>query len=121
MKDIYLIDFQEYLNALNFKFSIQYYSDDTLKLKVENEDGDIQIIYEGDDDDTDSYVIDYRIHIFLCEYIASVLLSYDDLNIAQCYSPWRGFVIDGKTFNIDDYKNDYDAFLKDILHFVNKH
>ena len=41
MKNKYLVNFQDYLEALNFKFTIQYYSNDTLKLKVENENLDL--------------------------------------------------------------------------------
>ena len=121
MKNVYLLDFQNYLEALNFKFTIQYYSNDTLKLKVESEDGDIQTIYEDINDDASAHAIDYQIHNFLCDYIQNILLSYDDLNITRFYSPWRGFVIAGKIFNIEDYKDNYNAFLKDILRFVNKH
>ena len=118
MKNIYLLDFQEYLEALNFKFTIQYYNNDTFKLKVESADGEIKTIYEDINDDASAHVIDYHIHNFLCDYIQNVLLSYDDLNITRFYSPWIGFVIDGKNFNIEDYKGDYNAFLKAILRFV---
>lgn len=118
MKDIYLLDFQNYLEALSFKFTIQYYSNDTFKLKVENEDGDIQSIYEDICDDASAHVIDYKIHDFLCDHVQNILLSYDDLNITRHYSPWSGFIINGKVFNIDDYKDNYNAFLKDILNFV---
>ena len=120
MKNVYLLDFQNYLTVLNFKFTIQYYSNDTLKLKVENEDGEIQTNYEDICDDASAHVIDYKIHNFLCDHIQNILLSYDDLNVIRCYSPWRGFVIAGKFFNIEDYKDDYSAFLKDILRFVEK-
>lgn len=119
MKDIYLLDFQEYLEVLSFKFTIQYYSNDTFKLKVENEDGDIQTIYEDICDDASAHVIDYKIHDFLCDHIQNILLSYDELNITRCYSPWSGFIINGKAFKIEDYKDNYSAFLKDILRFVN--
>ena len=118
MKKAYLLDFQDYLEALNFKFTIQYYSNDTLKLNVENEDGEIQTIYEGSDDDTSAHVIDYQVHNFLCDYVQNILLSYDDLVITRYYSSWCGFVINGKIFNIEDYKDNYNAFLKDILRFV---
>ena len=121
MKNVYLLDFQDYLEALSFKFTIQYYSNDTLKLKVESEDGDIQTIYEDNNDNVSAHVIDYQIHNFLCDYIQNILLSYDDLNITRFYEPWSGFVIAGITFNIEDYKGNYNAFLKDILCFVNKH
>ena len=118
MKNVYLLDFQEYLDALNFKFTIQYYSNNTLKLNVENEDGDIQTIYEDINDNASAHVIDYQIHNFLCDHIQNILLSYDDLNITRFYSPWRGFVIAGIIFNIEDYKGDYNVFLKSILRFV---
>ena len=119
MKNVYLLDFQDYLKALNFKFTIQYYSDDTLKLKVENEDGEIKTIYEDINDAASAHVIDYKIHNFLCDHIQNVLLPYDDLNITRYYAPWRGFVIAGIIFNIEDYKGDYNAFLKSILRFAN--
>ena len=119
MKNVYLLDFQEYLEALNFKFTIQYYSNDTFKLKVENEDGEIKTIYEDNNDNASAHVIDYQIHNFLCDYVQNILLPYyDDLNITRFYSPWRGFVIAGIIFNIEDYKDDYNAFLKNILRFV---
>ena len=119
MKNVYLVDFQDYLEALNFKFTIQYYSNDTLKLKVENEDGEVQTIYEDINDNASAHVIDFKIHNFLCDYIQNILLSYDDLNITRFYSPWRGFVIAGVIFNIEAYKGDYNAFLKSVLSFVN--
>ena len=119
MKNVYLLDFQDYLEALNFKFTIQYFSNDTFKLKAENEDGEIKTIYEDVNDNASAHVIDYQINNFLCDYIQSVLLPYDDLNITRFYSPWRGFVIAGVAFNIEKYKGDYNAFLKDILRFVN--
>ena len=118
MKNVYLLDFQDYVEALGFKFTIQYYSNNTFKLNVENEDGDIQTIYEDISDDASAHVIDYKIHNFLCDYVQNILLSYDDLNITRCYAPWRGFVIAGKIFSIEDYKDDYNAFLKNILRFV---
>ena len=119
MKNVYLLDFQDYLKALNFNFTIQYYSNNTFKLKVENEDGEIKTIYEDINDNASAHVIDYKIHNFLCDHIQNILLSYDDLNITRFYAPWRGFVIAGIIFNIEDYKDDYNAFLKDILRFVN--
>ena len=118
MKNVYLLDFQDYLTALNFKFTIQYYSNDIFKLKVESEDGKIKTIYEDIVDNASAHVIDYQIHNFLCDHIQNILLSYDDLNITRYYAPWRGFVVAGKIFNIEDYKDDYSAFLKDILRFV---
>ena len=118
MKSAYLLDFQNYLEALNFKFTIQYYSNDTFKLNVENEDGEIKTIYEDIGDNASAHVIDYQIHNFLCDHIQNILLPYDDLNITRFYAPWRGFVIAGIIFNIEDYKDDYDAFLKNILRFV---
>ena len=118
MENKYLVDFQDYLEALSFKFTIQYYSNNTLKLNVENEDGDIQTIYEDISDNASAHIIDYKIHNFLCDYIQNILLSYDDLNITRFYSPWRGFAIAGIIFNIEDYKDDYNAFLKNILRFV---
>ena len=118
MKNVYLLDFQEYLEALNFKFTIQYYSNDTFKLKVENEDGEIKTICEDVNGIASAHVIDYVIHNFLCDYIQEKLLPYDDLNITRVYAPWRGFIIAGIIFNIEDYKDDYNAFLKNILRFV---
>ena len=118
MKNVYLLDFQDYLEALNFKFTIQYYSNDALKLNVENEDGEVQTIYEDINDNASAHVIDYKIHNFLLDHIQNILLSYDDLNITRFYAPWRGFVIAGIIFNIEDYKDDYNAFLKAILRFV---
>ena len=87
MKNVYLLDFQDYLETLNFKFTILYYSNNTFKLNVENEDGEIKTICEDICDDASAHVIDYRIHIFLCDHIQNILLSYDDLNITRCYSP----------------------------------
>lgn len=118
MKNVYLLDFQDYLTVLNFNFTIQYYSNNTFKLKVENEDGEIKTIYEDINDNSSAHVIDYQIHNFLCDYIQNILLSYDDLNITRFYAPWRGFVIAGIIFNIEDYKDDYNTFLKNILRFV---
>ena len=119
MKNVYLVNFQNYLEALNFNFTIQYYSNDTFKLNVESEDGEIKTICEDINDNASAHVIDYQIHNFLCDYIQNILLSYDDINITRFYAPWRGFVIAGKVFNIEDYKGDYNAFLKDILHWLN--
>ena len=119
MKNVYLLDFQDYLEALNFKFTIQYYSDDTFKLKVENEDGEIKTICEDVNSIASAHIIDYEIHNFLCDYIGNILLSYDDLNITRVYATLRGFIIACQTFNIEKYKGDYSAFLKDILRFVN--
>ena len=118
MNNKYLLDFQDYLDALNFKFTIQYYSDDTFKLDVESEDGEVQTIYEDINDNASAHVIDYEIHNFLCDHIQNLLLPYDDLNITRFYAPWRGFVIAGTIFNIEDCKGDYSAFLKNILRFV---
>ena len=118
MQHVYLLDFQDYLEVLNFKFTIQYYSNNTLKLDVENEDGEIKTIYEDISDDASAHIIDVKIQNFLCDYIQNILLSYDDLNITRFYAPWRGFVIAGIIFNIEDYKDDYNLFLKNILRFV---
>ena len=118
MKNVYLLDFQDYLEALNFKFTIQFYNDDTFKLKAESEDGEIKTIYEDTNDYASAHVIDYYISDFLCDHIQNILLSYDDINITRFYAPWKGFVIAGKTFSIEDYKGDYNAFLKDILHWI---
>ena len=120
MKNVYLLDFQDYLEALNFKFTIQYYSNDTFKLKVENEDGEIKTIYEDINDNASARVIDIKIKDFLLDYIQEKLLPYEDLNISRYYAPWNGFVIAGIIFNIENYKGDYSAFLKDILRFVEK-
>ena len=118
MKNKYLVDFQDYYSALGFNFTIQYYSNDTLKLKVENEDGDIQTIYEDIMDDASAHIIDIKVKDFLLDYIQSVLLPYDNLNIRRFYAPWNGFVIAGIIFNIENYKDDYNLFLKNILRFV---
>ena len=118
MEKVYLVDFQEYLEALTFKFTIQYYSNDTLKLNVENEDGEVKTIYEDSCDNASAHIVDYEIHNFLCDHIQNILLPYDDLNITRFYSPWRGFVIAGIIFNIENYKNYYNVFLKSILRFV---
>ena len=119
MNNVYLLDFQDYLEALNFKFTIQYYSNDTLKLDVETEDGEVKTIYEDINDNASAHIIDVEIQNFLCDHIQNILLSYDDLNITRFYAPWRGFVIAGIVFNIEDYKDDYNAFLKAILRFAN--
>ena len=120
MKNTYLLDFQDYYSALGFKFTIQYYSNNTFKLNVENEDGEIKTIYEDANDNASAHIIDIKVKDFLLDHIQNILLSYDDLSITRFYAPWRGFVIAGIIFNIEDYKDDYNAFLKDILRFVNK-
>ena len=56
MKNVYLLDFQDYLKALNFNFTIQYYSNNTFKLKVENKDGEIKTIYEGINGDYNAFL-----------------------------------------------------------------
>ena len=119
MENVYLVNFQDYYSALGFKFTIEYYSDDTFKLVVENEDGEVKTICEDINDDASAHIIDIKIKDFLLGYIQEKLLPYDDLNITRYYAPWNGFVIAGKVFNIEDYKDDYSAFLKDILRFVN--
>ena len=118
MKNKYLLDFQDYFKALNFNFTIEYYSDDTFKLVVENEDGDIKTICEDINDDASAHIIDIKIKDFLLDHIQNILLSYDDLNITRYYAPWNGFVIAGIIFNIEDYKDDYNLFLKNVLRFV---
>ena len=118
MKNVYLLDFQDYYSALGFNFTIQYYNNDTFKLVVKSEDGEVKTICEDINDNASAHIIDYVIHNFLCDHIQNILLSYDDLNITRVYAPWRGFVIAGIIFNIEDYKDDYSAFLKDILSFV---
>ena len=119
MKDKYLIDFQNYFKALSFKFTIQYYNDDTLKLVVENEeDGQTETIYEDISDNASAHIMDVKIKDFLLDHIQEKLLPYDDLNIRRHYEPWSGFVIAGVTFNIAAYKDDYSLFLKSILRFV---
>ena len=118
MKNKYLLDFQDYFKALNFNFTIQYYSDDTFKLVVENEDGEVKTICEDINDDASAHIIDIKIKDFLLDHIQNILLSYDDLNITRYYAPWNGFVIAGKVFNIEDYKDDYTLFLKNVLRFV---
>ena len=118
MKNKYLVDFQDYFKALNFNFTIQYYSNDTLKLDVENEDGEVKTIYEDIIDSANAHIIDIKIKDFLLDYIQEKLLSYDDLNITRYYAPWNGFVIAGVIFNIEDYKGDYNLFLKNVLRFA---
>ena len=118
MKNVYLLDFQDYYSALGFDFTIQYYSNDTLKLKVENENGEIKTIYEDISNNASAHIIDIKIKDFLLDYIQEKLLPYDDLNITRYYAPWNGFVIAGIIFNIENYKDDYNVFLKSILHFV---
>ena len=118
MKNKYLVDFQNYFKALNFKFIIQYYNDDTLNLVVENEDGEVETIYEDTNDNASTHILDVKVKDFLLDRIQEKLLSYGSLNIIRRYSPWNGFVIEGITFNVEAYKNDYNLFLKNILHFV---
>ena len=118
MENKYLLDFQDYYSALGFKFTIQYYNNDTLKLDVENEAGEIKTIYEDIQGSASAHVIDIKIKDFLLDHIQSMLLSYDDLNITRYYAPWNGFVIAGIIFNIEDYKDDYNLFLKNVLRFV---
>ena len=118
MKNVYLVDFQDYFKALNFNFTIQYYSNDTLKLDVENEDGEIKTIYEDIIDDASAHIMDIKIKDFLLDRIQEKLLPYDDLNITRYYAPWNGFVIAGIIFNIENYENDYNLFFKNILRFV---
>ena len=118
MKNKYLVDFQNYFKALNFKFIIKYYNDDTLNLVVENEDGEVETIYEDTNDNASTHILDVKVKDFLLDRIQEKLLPYDSLNIIRRYSPWNGFVIEGITFNVEDYKDDYNLFLKKILHFV---
>ena len=118
MENKYLVDFQEYYSALGFNFTIQYYNNDTLKLDVKNEDGEVKTIYEDISDNTSAHIIDIKIKDFLLDCIQEKLLPYDDLNIKRYYAPWNGFVIAGIIFNIEDYKDDYNLFLKNILRFV---
>ena len=120
MKNKYLIDFQNYYSALGFNFKIQYYSNDTLKLKVENKDGQVETVYEDNNDNVSAHILDVKIKDFLLDYIQTKLLPYDDLNITRCYEPWNGFVIEGRTFNISDFKDDYGSFLKSILWFAER-
>ena len=118
MKNKYLVDFQNYYSALGFNFTIKYYNNDTLKLDVENEDGEVKTIYEDINDDASAHAMDIKIKDFLLEHIQEKLLPYDGLNITRYYAPWNGFVIAGFIFDIEDYKNDYNVFLKNILRFV---
>ena len=118
MKNVYLVDFQDYYSALGFNFTIQYYSNDTLKLDVENEDGEVETIYEDINDNASAHIIDIKIKDFLLDRIQEKLLPYDDLNITRYYAPWNGFVIAGIIFNIENYENDYNLFFKNILRFV---
>ena len=87
MKNVYLVDFQDYFKALNFNFTIQYYSNDTLKLDVENEDGEVETIYEDIIDDASAHIMDIKIKDFLLDRIQEKLLPYDDLNITRYYAP----------------------------------
>ena len=118
MKNKYLVDFQNYFKALNFKFVIRYYNDNTLELVVENKDGVVETIYEDTSDNASAHVMDVKIKDFILDYIQEKLLPYDSLNIRRYYSPWNGFIIAGVTFNIELYKKDYSRFLKNILHFA---
>ena len=118
MKNKYLVDFQDYFKVWSFKFTIQYYNDDTLDLVVENEDGEVETIYEDTNDNASTHILDVKVKDFLLDRIQEKLLSYDSLNIIRRYSPWNGFVIAGVTFNVEAYKSDYNLFLKNILHFV---
>ena len=120
MKNVYLLDCQDYFKALNFNFIIQYYNNDTLKLVVENEDGQTETVYEDVNDNASTHIIDIKIKDFLLDYIQEKLLPYEDLNITRRYAPWSGFVIAGIIFNIENYKGDYNLFLKSILRFVDK-
>ena len=118
MKNKYLVDFQDYFKALSFKFTIKYYSDNTLELDVENKDGEVETIYEDVNDNASAHIMDSKIKDFILDHIQEKLLSYDDLNITRYYEPWNGFIIEGITFNIELYKNDYNLFLKNILSFA---
>ena len=120
MKDKYLVDFQNYFKALSFKFIIEYYSDNTLKLVAENEGGQAETIYEDISDNTSAHIIDNKIKDFLLDFIQEKLLQYGDLNITRYYEPWSGFIIDGVAFSIETYKGDYNLFLKSILNFAER-
>ena len=120
MENVYLVNFQDYFKALNFKFIIQYFSNDTFKLVAENEEGETEIIYEDINDNASAHIMDIKIKDFLLDYIQEKLLPYDDLNITRYYEPWNGFVIEGFAFNIETYKGDYNLFLKNILNFAEK-
>ena len=87
MKNKYLVNFQDYYSALGFNFIIQYYNNDTLKLDVENEDGEIKTVYEDTNDNASAHILDVKIKDFLLDYIQEKLLSYDDLNITRYYTP----------------------------------
>ena len=118
MKNVYLLDFQDYYSALGFNFTIQYYNNDTFKLVVKSEDGEIKTICEDINDDASAHIIDIKIKDFLLDYIQEKLLPYDDLNITRYCAPWNGFVIAGFIFDIEDYKGDYNLFLKSVLRFI---
>ena len=118
MKNKYLVDFQGYFSALGFNFIIEYYNDETLKLLVKSENGNVETIYEDISDDASAHIIDIKVKDFLLDYIQEKLLPYDDLKITRYYSPWNGFVISGFIFSIEKYKNDYNLFLKSILSFI---
>ena len=118
MKNVYLVGFQDYFKALNFNFTVQYFSNDTLKLVAENENDKTETVYEDSNDNASAHVIDVKIKDFLLDYIQTKLLPYDDLNITRHYKPWSGFVIAGFIFKVEDFKGDYNAFLKSILRFV---
>ena len=119
MKNKYLLDFQDYYSALGFDFIIQYYSNDTLRLDVKNEGGEVKTIYEDINDDASAHTIDLKIKNFLLDCIQEKLLPYgDDLNIKRYYAPWNGFVIAGIIFSIENFKEDYTAFLKAIIKFI---
>ena len=118
MKNVYLVDFQNYYSALGFSFKIEYYSDDTFKLVAENEDGQVETVCEDNNDNVSAHTLDVKIKDFLLDHIQTKLLQYDDLNIERHYEPWSGFVIAGRTFKINDFKDDYGSFLKNILNFV---
>ena len=87
MKNKYLVNFQDYYSTLGFNFTIQYYSNDTLKLDVENEDGEVKTIYEDINDNASTHIMDIKIKDFLLEHIQEKLLPYDDLNITRYYAP----------------------------------
>ena len=120
MKDKYLVDFQDYFKALSFNFIIQYYSDGTFKLVVKNEDGETEIIYEDSSENSSAHIIDTNIKNFILDHIQEKLLKYDELNITRRYEPWNGFVIEGFAFKAEDYKGDYNCFLKSILQFAER-
>jgi len=85
MKNVYLVDFQNYFKALSFNFIIKYYSNDTLELVAENEDGKTEIIYEDINDNASAHILDIKIKDFILDHIQEKLLSYDDLNITRNY------------------------------------